>query len=68
MARRRKVDIVVVTCYNQQEVMERGLAVQKYLDCLLHSEGSEHERYETIYFQLVSGRKECSDMIDFRCL
>lgn len=23
MARRRKVDLVVVTCYNQQEVMER---------------------------------------------
>jgi hypothetical protein len=61
MARRRKVDLVVVTCYNQQEVMERGLAIQKYLDCIMHSEGAERDRYVNIYFQLTSGAKEAWD-------
>lgn len=61
MARRKKVDLVVVTCYNQSEVMERGLAVQKYLDCMMNSEGAERDRYVNIYYQLVSGAKEAYD-------
>ena len=61
MARRSKVDLVVVTCYNQQEVMERGLAVKKYLDCIMHSEGAERDRYVNIYFQLTNGAKEARD-------
>lgn len=59
-------DKVEVTCYNQTETMTRSEAVAFYLDCMMNSEGSEHERYETIYFQLVGGSKRCSDMIDWR--
>mgnify|MGYP006988953588 CR=1 FL=1 len=59
--RRRKIDLVVVTCYGQQEVMERGLAVQKFLDCILNSEGAERDRYVNIYFRLTSGAKEAYD-------
>ena len=52
---------MVVTCYEQQEVMERGLAIEKYLDCIMHSEGAERDRYVNIYFQLTRGAKEAWD-------
>ena len=61
MARRKKVDLVVITCYGQQEIMDRGLAIQKYLDCLINSEGAERDRYVNIYYQLVRGAKEAYD-------
>lgn len=54
-------DIVTITCYNQTEKMERNAAIKKYLDCMRHSEGSERERYENIYFQLLDGETECYD-------
>ena len=66
MARRKKVDLVVVTCYGKQDIMERSVAMAFFLNCMMHSEGCEHERYETIYFQLASGVKEASDQIDWR--
>lgn len=59
-------DIVLVTCYNRTESMTRNNALKKFLDCMRNSEGAEHERYETIYFQLVDGKTEVSDMVDWR--
>ena len=63
---RKKHDMVIVTCYNQDEYLPRKEAMAKYMDCMMHSEGAEHERYETIYFQLAAGQTEVSDEIDWR--
>ena len=54
-------DIVEVTCYGITERMSRGMAVRKYMDCIMHSEGAERDRYIEIYFQLCEGKKVCSD-------
>lgn len=64
--RRRSADMVVVTCYGQSEVLPRKKAMEKYLEGMRCSEGSEHERYESIYFQLLDGAKEATDEIDWR--
>ena len=61
-------DIVVVTCYRQKETMTRRDAMKKYMEGMMCSEGSEHERYETIYFQLAAGLPQASDMFDWRCM
>lgn len=61
MPRRKKSDIVVVTCYGQQEVMERRDALAKYKEGILCCEGSERDRYTDIYLQLIDGAKEASD-------
>lgn len=39
-----------------------------FLDCMMNSEGAEHERYESIYFQLSQGKTEVSDQINWRRL
>jgi hypothetical protein len=57
----KKKDIVTITCYNQTETMERSKAIKKYLEAMRNSEGSERERYENIYFDLIDGETNCSD-------
>lgn len=54
-------NVVVVTCYRQSKQMKRGKAMNWMLDCMKNSEGSEHERYENIYWQLAEGKNFCSD-------
>ena len=56
---------VTTTCYNKTETKTRREALEKYYNFMKHSEGSEHERYETIFFQLLEGYIECSDEIPF---
>lgn len=56
---------VTVTCYNQTEKKTRREALEKYYEGMKCSDGSEHERYETIFFQLLEGYMECSDEIPF---
>ena len=63
MARRRKVDLVVVTCYGKSKVWERQEAIAFFLEGMQWSEGSERERYTDIYLQLIDGAKEASDEI-----
>ena len=58
---------VTVTCYRQTEVMIRRDAIEYYFQGMCCSEGSEHERYETIFFQLMMGAMTASDETDFRC-
>ena len=58
---------VTVTCYNKTEKMTRRKALEEFYEGMLCSEGSEHERYETIFFQLLEGKKVCSDNIRFGC-
>lgn len=62
---RKLTDMVTVTCYGQTKKMTRQNALEFYMDCMRGSEGSEHERYETIFFQLMDGKKVCSDCIDW---
>ena len=52
---------VTITCYREKSTMRRRDALDLYLEGMRCSEGSEHERYETIFFQLMAGRMECSD-------
>ena len=54
---------VTVTCYRKTERMTRRKALEFYYEGMKCSEGSEHERYETIFFQLMEGRMTASDEI-----
>lgn len=60
------MDMVKITCYRKTKTMRRDKAMDFYLDCMYNSDGSEHERYETIYFQLKDGAMTASDEEDFR--
>lgn len=57
---------VTITCYRQTEKRTRRDALNYYYEGMCCSEGSEHERYETIFFQLLQGYTEVSDEIDYR--
>ena len=46
---------VNVTCYNKKETMTREDAINKYYEGMMCCEGSEGERYRTIYCQLMEG-------------
>lgn len=59
-------DPVTVTCYGETKTWEREDALHFFLQCMRYSEGAEHERYETIYFQLMDGMDFASDQIDWR--
>ena len=61
MARRKKVDLVAVTCYGQTKVWERKDALEFYLEAMAFCEGAERDRYVNIYYQLASGAKEAFD-------
>ena len=61
MARRSKVDLVVVTCYGKSKVWERSEAIAFFLEGMRGCEGSERERYTDIYLQLIDGAKEAQD-------
>ncbi len=54
---------VTITCYNQTETMTRREALELYYDAMRNTEGSERERYESIFFQLMDGENVCTDDI-----
>jgi len=54
-------DVVQVRCYNSTEYMFRPSALEFYKTAMIHSEGSERERYTTIYTRLGLGQREVSD-------
>jgi len=56
-----KNDMVTITCYGRTETMDRIDALQKYRDCIAHSEGHERTRYFNIVVDLMNGKTECSD-------
>ena len=57
---------VTVICYRAKEKMTRRAALEKYYEGMKFSEGSEHERYETIFFQLLEGKMVADDQIPFQ--
>lgn len=58
---RKKVDLVVVTCYGKQKIWERKEAMEFFLEGMACCEGSERDRYVNIYYQLARGAKEARD-------
>lgn len=54
-------DKVEIICYNKKERMTRRAGLVKYRECMLGSEGSEHERYERIFFDLLEGKMVAAD-------
>lgn len=54
-------DPVKVTCYGQTKTWERKDALKYFLDGARFCEGSERDRYFTIYCQLLDGAKEAHD-------
>ena len=52
---------VTVTCYRQKQKMTREEAIDMYYEGMLCCEGSEGERYQTIYCQLMEGLPNVSD-------
>lgn len=54
---------VKITCYRQTETMTRREAIEEYYEGMMYCDGSEAERYTTIYWQLMEGWMECSDEI-----
>lgn len=56
---------ITIKNYGCIEETTRRDALNFYYDCMKNSEGAEHERYETIFFQLLEGNTTCSDEIAF---
>lgn len=53
---------VKTKCYGEIQVWDnREEAVDFFLEAMMNSEGSEHERYSAIYIQLMNGLDFCSD-------
>lgn len=53
---------VTIICYGQTETMTRRKAIDKYFEGMMCCEGSEAERYQNIYCQLMQGMKSVSDL------
>lgn len=58
---KRNLNIVTIFCYGQVEQMKRDVAINKYYNAMVCSDGSEKERYCNIYTQLVEGKNVCKD-------
>ena len=58
----RKLETVKITCYGKTETWDsRKEAADFYFKAIAGAEGSECERYTTIYTELLMGLSECSD-------
>lgn len=54
--------MIQTTCYGQVEHwFNREDALAEFKDCMLHSEGAEHRRYEKIYWELDAGWDYATD-------
>ena len=55
-------NVIKTICYGRvKEWHTREEAEKFFMECLLHSEGAEHERYLTILLKLKQGLTTCSD-------
>ena len=61
----RECEEVETICYGKRETWEsREEAKDFFRQAMAGSEGSEHQRYETIYEKLCLGMTVCSDEVD----
>lgn len=59
------MDRVTTICYGWEETWEsREAAAAFFLKCMAASEGSERDRYATIYTKLMLGMTECGDGVE----
>lgn len=61
LTRKQLREQVTVTCYGKKETMSREAAIDKYYEAMIYCDGSEAERYQTIYCQLMDGFMDVSD-------
>lgn len=55
--------MVTTICYGKEETWKsREEAMREFKECMFNSEGSEHERYEKIYWELEAGYEVASDI------
>lgn len=55
-------ETIKVTCYGKESIWtDREEAKAFYLEGMRETEGSESERYASIYAQLCEGKTVCSD-------
>lgn len=54
-------EMVIVECYGTKKEYKRIDAIKEFKQAMACSEGSERERYVTIFLQLLDGETECSD-------
>jgi len=59
---------VKIKCYGVYEEMTRRDALEHYFEMMKGSEGSEHERYESIFFQLLLGQGYCTDDLPMQAI
>ena len=49
-------------CYGKiREWESREVAKEYFLEAMMNSEGSEHDRYSAVYIQLMNGLPFCTD-------
>lgn len=62
MSKRKLAEKITIKCYGEEEIWEsRKKAMDFYYEGMMCCEGSEKDRYATIYSQLVEGFNYCSD-------
>ena len=53
---------VTTVCYGEKRVWnDREEAKAFFLEAMMNSDGSEHDRYSSIYIQLMNGLSYCTD-------
>ena len=64
--RTEKISPVTTICYGEEKKWDnREEAKEFFMDAMSASEGSEHDRYFSIYEQLCAGEMICSDEEDY---
>ena len=59
------LDSVTTVCYGEEKLWDcRKEAKDFFLEALKATEGSERERYATIYTKLILGKNYCTDDLD----
>ena len=56
-----KNDIVTVLCYNREKRYKRSEALKEFRECMLYCDGSERDRYTSVYMGLEEGLSYVDD-------
>ena len=58
----RKLDTVTTICYGEERIWDkRSEAEHFFFEGMMSSEGSEQQRYTTVYMKLRAGEEVCTD-------
>lgn len=57
--------MITTICYGEKkEWKNKDNALKHFFECMMCSEGSEHERYSHIVADIMCGNKVCTDGVD----